>query len=191
MGDHDLWRGRDRKKGARRKVVERAPIEHLFDDGVLSVHAVILRAYSPAPVARVLDDRVSGPPFLPLPGHCEIFPHRLSRCGDIKIPGHISVRPRYFDVRALVLLLPRRFEVPQPELNVANDVDSFEMLDEPLRHWVHVHSLDAGVAVKCIGTAANLLTYRVLEEPMDQDHIASSKFFAPAHLVLHHLAVVD
>ena len=26
---------------------------------------------------------------------------------------------------------------------------------------------------------------------MDQDHIASSKFFAPAHLLLHHLAVVD
>src|SRR5580700_2962934 len=103
-----------------------------------------------------------------------MFPHRLSRCGDIKIPRHISVGPRYFDVRALVLLLPRRFEVPQPELNVANDVDSFEMLDEPLRHWVHVHCLDAG--------AANLFAYRVLEEPMDQDHIASSKFFAPTHL---------
>src|SRR5258705_178911 len=83
MGHHDLRRARDRKKGARRKVVERAPIEHLFDDGVLSVHAVILRAYSPAPVARVL------------------------------------------------------------------------------------------------------------EEPVDEDHIASSKLFAPTHLLLHHLAVVE
>src|SRR5580700_11898577 len=120
-----------------------------------------------------------------------MFPHRLSRCGDIKIPRHISVGPRYFDMRALVLLLPRLFEVPQPELNVANDVDSFEMLDEPLRHWVHVHSLDAGVAVKCIGTAANLLTYRVLEEPMDEDYVASGQFFTPAHLLLHHLAMMD
>src|SRR5262244_837673 len=29
------------------------------------------RYYSPAPVARILDDRVSGPPFLSLTGHCE------------------------------------------------------------------------------------------------------------------------
>src|SRR6476661_7979395 len=65
------------------------------------------------------------------------------------------------------------------------------MLDESLRRWVHAHSLDAGVAVKRIGTATNLLTYRVLEEPMDEDHIASSKLFAPAHLLLHHLAVMD
>src|SRR5882672_5959618 len=142
MGHHDLRRARDRKKGAHRKVVERAPIEHLFDDGVLSVHAVILGAYSPAPVARVLDDRISGPPFLPLPGHCEMLPHYLSRCSDIKIPGHISIGPRYLDVRALVLLLPRLIEVAQPELNVANDVDSFSMLDESLCHRINVHSLD-------------------------------------------------
>src|SRR5215831_20506702 len=120
-----------------------------------------------------------------------MFPHCLSRCGDIKIPGHIGVGSRYLDVRALVLLLPCLFEVAQPELNVANDVDSFVMLNESLRRWIHAHSLDAGVAVKRIGAAANLLTYRVLEKPMDEDHIASSKLLAPAHLLLHHLAVMD
>ena len=26
---------------------------------------------------------------------------------------------------------------------------------------------------------------------MDEDHIASGKLFAPAHLLLHHLAVMD
>src|SRR5258708_35583178 len=85
---------------------------------------------------------------------------------DIKIPGHIGVGLRYLDMRTLVLLLPRLFEVTQPELNVANDVDSFVMLDESLRRRVHAHSLDASVAVKRIGAAAKLLTYRVLEEPM-------------------------
>src|SRR6516225_3348756 len=120
-----------------------------------------------------------------------MFPHCLSRCDDIKIPGHIGIGPRYLDVRALVLLLPRLIEVAQPELNVANDVDSFAVLDESLRRRVHAHSLDAGVAVKRIGAAANLITYRVLEKPMDEDNIASSKLFAPAHLLLHHLAVMD
>ena len=128
---------------------------------------------------------------MPLPGHCEIFPQSLSRRGDIKIPGHIGVGPGYLDARALVLRLPRLFEVAQPELNVANDVDGFVMFDKSLRCWVDAHSLDAGIAVKCIGAAANLLAYRVLEEPVDEDHIASSKLFAPAHLLLHHLAVMD
>jgi hypothetical protein len=102
-----------------------------------------------------------------------MFPHLLSRCGDIKIPGHIGVGPRYLEVCTLVLLLPRLIEVAQPELNVANDVDSFAMLDESVRHWVHAHGLDAGLAVKRIGTAASLLAYRVLEEPMDKDYIAA------------------
>src|SRR4029077_14530711 len=119
-----------------------------------------------------------------------MFPHRLSRRGDIKIPGHIGVGSRYLDMRALVLLLPRLFEVAQPKLNAANDVDSFAMLDESQRRRVHAHSLDAGVAVERIGAAANLLAYRVLQESMDEDHIASGKLFAPAHLLLHHLAVM-
>jgi hypothetical protein len=49
----------------------------------------------------------AGPPFLPLPGHCEKFPHCLSRHGDIKIPGHIGLGTSYLNARALVLLLPR------------------------------------------------------------------------------------
>src|SRR5215831_5334636 len=114
-----------------------------------------------------------------------MFPHRLSRRGDIKIPGHIGVGSRYLDMRALVLLLPRLFEVAHPELNLANDVDSFAMLDESLRRRVDAHSLDAGVAVKRIGAAANLLTHRVLEESVDEDHVASG------HLLLHHFAVMD
>src|ERR1700741_3099258 len=64
------------------------------------------------------------------------------------------------------------------------------MLDESLHRRVH-NSLYAGVAVERIGAAANLFTHRVLEEPMDEDHIASGKLFAPAHLLLHHLAVMD
>ena len=52
------------------------------------------------------------------------------------------------------------------------------------------HHLDAGVTVKRIGAVADLLAHRVLEQPVDDDHIASSKLFAPAHLLLHHLAVV-
>jgi hypothetical protein len=82
-------------------------------------------------------------------------------------------------------------DAERPNSNVANDVDSFAMLDEPLRHRIHAHSLDSGVAVKCIGTAANFLTYRVLEEPMDENYIASSQLFTPAHLLLHHLAVMN
>jgi hypothetical protein len=122
---------------------------------------------------------------------CEMFPHCLSRCGDIKIPGHVGIGPHDFDVRALVLFLPCLIEVAQPKLNIANDVDSFAMRDEPLRRWLHAHSLDTGVALKRIGAAAYLLTYCVLEQPMDQDHIASSMLFAPAHLLLHHFAVMN
>jgi hypothetical protein len=120
-----------------------------------------------------------------------MFPHCLSRRGDIKIPGHIGLGPSYLDARALVLLLPRVFEVAQPELNVANDVDGFVMLDESLRRRVDAHSLDAGVAVERICAAANLLAHRVLEEPMDENHFASCKLFTSAHLLLHHLAVMD
>src|SRR4051812_37617183 len=120
-----------------------------------------------------------------------MFPQYLSRCSDIEIPGHVSIGPRYLDVSALILLLPHLIEVTDPELNVANDVDSFSMLDEALRHWIYAHGLDASVAVKHISPAANLLGYRVLEESMDQNHIASCKLFASAHLLLHHLAVMD
>src|SRR6476620_8469619 len=107
-----------------------------------------------------------------------MFPDGLSRRGDVEIPRHIGIGSCYFDMGALVLLLPSLIEVAQPELNVANDVDSFVMLDESLCHCVHAQSLDAGVAVKRIGTAADLLGYCVLEEPMDKDHIASCKLFA-------------
>lgn len=48
MSQRDLRRARDEKKGAYRKIFRGAPIQHLFDDGVL---AVILRANSPALVA--------------------------------------------------------------------------------------------------------------------------------------------
>ena len=65
------------------------------------------------------------------------------------------------------------------------------MLHESLRRRVDAHRLDAGIAVKRIGAAADLLAHRVLEQPVDEDHITSSKLFAPAHLLLHHLAVVD
>ena len=59
-----------------------------------------------------------------------MFPHCLSRRGDIKFPDHIGIGPRYLDMRALVLLLPSLFEVAQPELNIADYVDIFAMLDE-------------------------------------------------------------
>src|SRR4029434_10940855 len=64
------------------------------------------------------------------------------------------------------------------------------MLDESLCRRIYAHSLDAGVAVKHIGAATNRLGYRVLQESMDEDHIASGKLFAPAHPLLHHLAVM-
>src|SRR4051812_24397830 len=120
-----------------------------------------------------------------------MFPQYLSRCSDIKIPCHVSIGPRYLDVSALILLLPHLIEVTEPELNVADDVDGFSMLDEALRHRIYAHGLDAGLAVKHISPAANLLGYRVLEKSMDQDHIASCKLFASAHLLLHHLTVMD
>jgi hypothetical protein len=47
MSHHNLWRARDRKKGVHGKIVGRTPIQHLFDDSVLSVHAMILSANSP------------------------------------------------------------------------------------------------------------------------------------------------
>src|SRR5262249_2047676 len=48
MRHHNLWRARDRKKGDPGKIVEGTPIQHLFDNGVLSVHAMILSANPPA-----------------------------------------------------------------------------------------------------------------------------------------------
>src|ERR1700730_10369721 len=190
-GHHDFRRARDRKKSAHREVVERAPVERLLDNRVLAVHAMILGAYSPAPLTRVLDDRVGRPPALPLARDGDILPHLLARRGDIIVQGHIAVGPRHLNARLFVFLPPRLFEVAQPELNVANDVDGFLMLDQSLRRRVDAHRLDTGVAVKRICTTANLLAYRVLDEPVDEDHITSSKLFASAHLLLYHLAVVD
>ena len=57
--------------------------------------------------------------------------------------------------------MPRLFEVAQPELDVANDVDCFVMLHESLRRRVDTHRLDAGVAVKRIGAAADLLALQM------------------------------
>src|ERR1700692_329020 len=72
MGQHNLRCPRDRKKGAYGKIVGGTPIQYLFDDRVLTVHAMILSANPPALVARILYDRIGGPPLLPLPGHCEM-----------------------------------------------------------------------------------------------------------------------
>ncbi len=37
---YNLWRARDRKKRAYRKIIGGTPVQDLFDDGVLSVHAL-------------------------------------------------------------------------------------------------------------------------------------------------------
>ena len=120
-----------------------------------------------------------------------MFPHCLSRGGDIKLEDRVGVLPGDFDARLLILLPPRLLEVAQPELNFANDVDGFVMLHESLRRRVDAHRLDAGVAVKCVGAAADLLAHRVFEEFVDEYYVTSGKLFAPAHLLFHRLAVVD
>src|ERR1700682_1838658 len=58
-----------------RKVVERTPVQHLLNDGVGTVHAVI-DGPDPAPAAlRSLAHLVRRPPFRPQPGLREKRPH--------------------------------------------------------------------------------------------------------------------
>src|SRR5262249_20221081 len=130
-------------------------------------------------------------PFLPVRRHRKMFPHHLSRGSEIKIPGRIGFVLRHLDVRLIVLLLPCLFEVAHPELNIANDVDGFAMLQESLRDRVYAHGLHAGVTVKRVSAVADFLAYRVLKEPMDENYVASCKLLAAAHLLFHHLAVMD
>jgi hypothetical protein len=59
------------------------------------------------------------------------------------------------------------------------------------RDRVDTHCLNGGVAAKRVGAAVDLLAYRVLKEPVHEDHVASSELFATTHLLLDHLAVVD
>jgi hypothetical protein len=67
-----------------------------------------------------------------LAGHDDIFPHCLARRGDIKFEDPVGVLPRDFDARLLVHLLPRRFEVAQPDLNVASLGGNSEEKHEPV-----------------------------------------------------------
>ena len=44
VSHHSLWRAWDRKKSAHGKIIGGTPIQHLLDDSVLSVHAMIFSA---------------------------------------------------------------------------------------------------------------------------------------------------
>ena len=65
------------------------------------------------------------------------------------------------------------------------------MRDETLRLRIDAHGAYGGVAVERIGAAAELLADRVLEQPVDENDVASGEFFSAAHLLLHHLAAMD
>ena len=96
----------------------------------------------------MIDKRVGWPPFLPLSWYGEIFPHRWARRGDIELKYRAGLLPCDLDAGLLVFFLPRRFEIAQPELDVADDVDGLVMLDETVCRRVDTDRLEAGVAVQ-------------------------------------------
>src|SRR5437867_8314665 len=96
----------------------------------------------------------SGPPFRPLAGQDEIFPHRRARGGDVELDHHCCLLARHFVSLPVALLLPCRFEIAHPALHVADDVDRLPVLDETLREWIDARCLDAGVGIQRVGVAA-------------------------------------
>ena len=60
----------------------------------------------------------------------------------------MGILPRDLDAGLLVFFLPRRFEIAQPQFDVADDVDGFVMLDETVCRRVDTDRLEAGVAVQ-------------------------------------------
>ena len=65
------------------------------------------------------------------------------------------------------------------------------MRDQALRRRIDAHRRDRRVAIERVGAAAEFFAERVLEQPVNEDHVAAGEFFPPAHLLLHHLAVMD
>src|SRR5215212_6217048 len=64
------------------------------------------------------------------------------------------------------------------------------MLDEALRRRIDAHRLDAGLGIQGISMPAEALVHGVLQEAVDEDHVAASEFLPARHAVPDKLAVM-
>ncbi len=69
--------------------------------------------------------------------------------------------------------------------------DRLDVLDEALHIRVDPHGPHAGVGIERIGVRAEGLADLVLEQAVDQDHVAAGEFFAARHPLPDELAVMN
>src|SRR5438552_3072629 len=65
----------------------------------------------------------AAPPFRPLSGQDELFPHGRARGGNVELGHHGCLVAGHFVSLAVGLLLPGHFEIAHPAINVADDID--------------------------------------------------------------------
>ena len=70
-------------------------------------------------------------------------------------------------------------------------LDRLGVLDETLRRGIDPHRPHAGVGIERIGARPECLADVVLEEAVDQDHVAAGEFLAARHLLPDELAVMN
>ena len=90
----------------------------------------------------------------------------------------------------LIFAQPRLLEVADPALRFADMLDRLGVLDEALRRRIDRHRPDAGVGIEGVGMPAKRFADVVLEQAVDQDHVAAGEFLQAPHLLPDELAMV-
>ena len=76
---------------------------------------------------------------------------------------------------ALILLVPRQRQVAQPALHFADDVDRLRVRSQALRIWIDAARLDERIGVQRVSPVTELAGDVVLQQPMNEDDIASDE----------------
>src|SRR5215472_7048268 len=106
-------------------------------------------------------------------GQCDVLPDRSWRGGEIALDRREGVGALDNRPSGLIFPRPRLFEIANPTPRFADDVDRLNMLDKALRDRINSHHPHAGVGIERIGARAELLADIVLEQAVDQNHIAA------------------
>jgi hypothetical protein len=143
------------------------PVEDVLDNGVLAVHAVVLRSRAAPALGRVLDHAVASLPAEAISRLGDEIPNRRAGCRKVGLKHPDRVGALNNRARALAFPRPRLLEVAHPALRLADMLDRLGVLDEALRSRIDTHRLYASVGIERIGARAERLADLVLEQAVD------------------------
>ncbi len=174
-------------------MVERLPVEDLLDDGILAVDAVV-DGPDAAPPGGSGDDVDAGDRVLPLrPADRgrHVVPDERRRCVIDLLVRPDGVLRLHDHPCSLHLVRPGRVKIADPGADLPDALERLDVLDQAARgRIVDPHRGDAALAVHRVGGDAGRLFDVVLQEPVDDDHVAADELLPRAELLTNHLAVV-